>query len=413
MRVMHVYVGITLLYIALPALGFKFEWRLGTKDECNARHCDTNTSTLSQLCSADPGVHIPFGARDPQHDLFSNTSCTFAEVLDNAYYNSSTFIDNIGDNAVVSFVGDSIMRNLFHSFLTFLGPEYTAWSTAIHEKAKGWKGQYREKLDHTFLCSPPLGPRNITLAFFWRNYLGLSVSRVPWVLPSMPGKFGRCVWWENGDAMHHCDGASEDGKVERWQCEDSLDQIQLAGKPRRAFILISGAGIHTAVEEIHHRNASDPADYLAHSAARFEQAWQSLEATKTHWRHVSQDGGRNIFIMPPLLLNGLPRTTNAQHESVRAMNHMLDHHFKSRLRGRCNLTCEDGLEIIEHDAVTTGPHAPGTVGDGIHYGYLTDMALMQIIVERIVKYNKSNWRAHAGSWNLQQHNQSSHMDNSC
>lgn len=379
---------LTALAAGPPVVGLAIEWHRGDKVACDALHCGSPNSTISQLCSSYYGVKLAFGARDQDHNFFSNVSCTYAS-LDQEAYSSRNLIDSLGNGAVISFIGDSIVRNLFHAFLAYLGPEYVSWYAKLTEQSKEWRGAYRDKMDHTYLCSPPLGPRNVTLAFFWRNYLGYSVSKVPWNLPTMPGKDSRCQWWENGDAMHHCDSASADGKTERWQCADLLDTVQLPGKPQRSFVLISSGGVHTVVEEVMHKNASNPEEYLAKSKARFDGAWMSMESTKPYWKHIGEQGGRNIFIAPSQLQFGLPRTTNANHQSVNAMNDMLEKHFKSRLRGRSNLTCEDGLEIMETDLVTLPANSPGTEGDGVHYPDLTNFALTQLITERLLRFNKS------------------------
>jgi len=393
-----------------PASCFQLEWRLGTKEVCQARECDSNNSTLAMLCSSDAGFHIPFGARSSSPQGDANTSCTYGDVVDNRYYNSTQLLTHLGENAVVAFLGDSVTRNLLHTFLKWLGPEYDGWYQHLQELSRGWEGDYRNKMDHTYLCSPPLGPNNLTVAFFWRNHVGMSVSRVPWVHEKMPGKFGKCVWWENGSGMQHCDSAHNDGRMERWQCTDTLDSVQLAGRPKRSFILVASAAAHTAMEEIHgKRNLSDPDDYLEKSRWRFEQAWHSMEDTKPFWQTVTQDGGRNIFFLPLMMKYGLPRTTNADHVGVNAMNHILGHHLKDKLRGRSNLTCEHGLEIIETDQLTMTPFAPGPSGDGVHYSDQTNTALIQVIVERIIMYNASNWRTDALSWNQT----TNHLDNSC
>lgn len=55
---------------------------------------------------------------------------------------------------------------------------------------------------------------------YW--YVGAQMmSRIPWVKPS--GKNWKCVYWENGQAMQHCDSSSTEGAAVRWQCGNALD----------------------------------------------------------------------------------------------------------------------------------------------------------------------------------------------
>jgi hypothetical protein len=226
----------------------------------------------------------------------------------------------------------------------------------------------------------------------------------------MPGKHGRCVWWENGDGMRHCDSSHADGSNHRWNCSDTIDSIQLPGKPRRNFIVIASGGQHTAVEEINKVKGSktNRTHVLESSKSRFVDSLNLMQATKSHWDVISREGGRHIFIMPSQITYGLPGSVCGNHDSALMMEAMMDEHIREPLRRRTNLTCEHGLEILDTSFVFSGPLAPGSRGDGLHYTELTNTAILQLLAHRISNFNGSNWRQDTVGWN-----HTHHQDNSC
>lgn len=401
-KCLHCLCWILIQITSFASSQFRIEWETANKSTCDT-FCQNNS-----VCSYDSGLKYSFGERNPKLNV--NAACTFLKDGYN-YYNGTELLNHLGDNAVLAVVGDSIMRSLFVSMLSFLGPEYEDWFKNLQLMSGNWSAPGRDKLDHTFMCSEPLSRRNITLAFLWRPMYGHTVSRVPWVLPSMPGKEGRCVWWENGNGVRHCDSSHESGSHERWRCGDILDTIQRPGKPKRSFIVLSSGGAHNAVEEAQKARsvASNQTLYLAHSEKRFMDATIGMEHTKSHWDVITKQGGRNIFLLPTKIDFGYPRTVGWPHSSAVMMENMLEYHVRQALRRRSNLTCENGFEILETSTVFAGPSAPGTVGDGMHYEFITNMALIQLITHRLVRFNSSDWRSDDAGWNQT----SSHLDKAC
>ena len=75
------------------------------------------------------------------------------------------------------------------------------------------------------------------------------------------------------------------------------------------------------------------------------------------------------------------------------MEDMLETHIRSRMRKNATiLTSENGLEVIELNSIFDGINAPGSVGDGMHYGRLTNIAVLKLLARRLIKYNASSWR---------------------
>ena len=381
------------------------EWGKGNKTECEAMGCANLTS-----CSSDHGVRLKFGGgeiADPDR------ACTFIPVSNWSHYNATDILSWVGERGVLAFTGDSIMRSLFMTFLHSAGHEYLAWYQQLERLSGNWtKSAGRTKLDHTFLCSGPVGPKNITVAFLWRAQFGETVSRVPWVSAStQPRAYEKCVWWENGDAMRHCDSSAGEGAQERWSCTDTLDSIQLSGQGRRKFVVVSSGGQHNVVDAVHEafskRTAEEQGNktyYLAASRKRFSDAWSSMEQRKKNWAVVTREGGRHIFILPMRLSYGLPRTVCGHHGTARAMEDMLEVHIRQRMRDTNDsdvLTgAEDGLEVLDTSWLFDIPNAPGSVGDGMHQGHLMNMAVLSLLAHRLINFNASNWRLDPLTWNV-------------
>lgn len=217
----------------------------------------------------------------------------------------------------------------------------------------------------------------------------------------MPGKLGKCVWWENGAGMRQCDGSTVHGSDARWRCSIDLDSVQMTNRPKRKFVVVATGGVHNVVDAVKgvapHTNETV---YLQHSYGHFQKIFESMEETKQHWDVVTKEGGRHLLISPFEVTYGLPRTTSGNHYTATMMNRMLDVHVRQRLRKRSNLTCPpDGLEVIDASSLFLQPKSPGSVGDGIHYEHITNVAVMQLIMHRLISYNSSNWRNDCASWN--------------
>ena len=381
-----------LLLLSSGAGGWKIDWGVGNKTFCD-EHCVNST-----VCSTYIGWRLKFGARGPVDD--PAVQCKFLTGLQSneRFYNSSDLTDYLGDRGVMIVAGDSIMRHMFVELVAFLGNDpYAAWWRQLQHDSLQWRGLGRDKLEHTFLCSPPLGPRNLTLAFLWRPFFGDHLTSVPFTPPTDPT---RCKWSAN-DGVHSCDHAMPDGALERWPCRDTLDSVQLPGQPPRRFVVLASAGGHTAVEELHAAKDLNLSATLASSAGRFKAGWDKLEAAKQHWASITRQGGRNIFLTTARLSYGAPRTVMSNHASADRMDAMLEVHIREPLRaGRSNLTCgDDGLEIIDTTPIFYAPNSPGSSGDGMHHEQITNTALIQQIVHRLVHYNASNWRQDGASWN--------------
>ena len=149
---------------------FTIQWGQANQSAC-AAFCPH-----SPVCSTDTGWRIPYGGRGPV--LNPQAACKFLMPSSWRYYDPSSLLDFLGHGAALVLVGDSIQRHLFAALLGYLGKEYAAWWAALQEQSAAWRGPHRDKLEHTFVCSPPLGPRNLTVAFLWRPFFGEHLSKV-------------------------------------------------------------------------------------------------------------------------------------------------------------------------------------------------------------------------------------------
>ena len=370
------------------SLNWAIDWGIGNKTFCN-EHCVNTT-----LCSTYIGWKLHFGARSPVDD--PSAQCKFLRG-NSRYYNSNDLTNYLGDGGVVVLTGDSIMRHLFIELLNFLGEQpYAAWWRQLHEESTRWRGQHRDKLEHTYLCSPPLGPRSLTLAFLWHPLWGEHLSHLPFLPPDDPT---RCQWSAE-DSVRGCDHSPPDGATERWPCRSLLDSIQLPGQPQRRFVLVASTGAHTAMNEIHETGSVNVTETIALSANRYKAAWHKLESARPHWSAISKDGGRNIFLTPARLSYGAPRTTNANHVSADRMEAISEAHIRAPLRaGPSNLTCgQAGLEVVDTSPVFFHANSPGSAGDGVHQEQITNVALIQLLVHRLLNFNASSWRQDRAGW---------------
>jgi hypothetical protein len=309
---------------------FRMQWGVANKTVCDAIDCG-NSST----CSYDSGEKIGFGMRESSYPL--DEACSFLANT-SVIYNASHILDKVGENGVLVFTGDSIMRSLFITFLHMAGGDLLGWYQRLEAMSLNWTGAVRDRIDHTFLCSQPLGTLNTTVAFLWRPMLGNTLNRVPWVAASMPGRRGRCVWWENGDAMRHCDSSHYDGAQHRWNFSDTLDTVQLPGRPERNFVVVSSGGQHTVVDAVHSVHGNNT-HHLSLAKHFFADPLTAMESTKPHF------------------------------------------------------------EVLDAASVFYGPGSPASVGDGMHYPDISNRAVLQLLAHRLVHYNASTWRADAASWN--------------
>ena len=260
-------------------------WQRYGLDKCSTLQCDSiYQQNRSYLCTADSGVYYSHSSLQAEEK-----PCITATMTSGRIFHPHEIINKVGFGGVLAFVGDSIVRSLFVTTMEFLGPEYSAWYHEIVNMSATWEGAPREKIDHTYLSSPLLGPNKITIAFFWRVQLGAGLMNK---LPFNRG-WQNCVWWENGNAMRHCDGSRADGAKERWQGNDLLDSVQLPGKAKREFIVIASGGVHSThkckniVEEEAYIN--DNADFRM-----FMDPWIK---TKNQWSisDEAHGSGRSIF----------------------------------------------------------------------------------------------------------------------
>jgi hypothetical protein len=395
------------LFVGHVVNGVSVRWERNGNATCVALNCSDDAvyqPNRPVLCSYHKGDHIP--------DISDPTGCVSASfpALDRLF-SPEDLIRQLGPNGVLAFVGDSIVRSLFVTTLEFLGPIYSHWFHDIVNKSHSWAGAERTKIDHTYLCSPSLGPQNITISFFWRPYLGEQVvSRVPWV--KQAGRFGKCVWWENGDAMRHCDGSNEAGATERWQGEDRLDEVQLPPlringstilRPKREFVVISSAGVHNTHDSFN----GNATTYVAIAEPIMRKYMKEMEDRRELWR-IAPSGGRNIFFLPPRLQGG---TRYSPVDKMNALDLSLEEFVRKPMRTKSNITCDGDFEVIDIVDVTdtTGSQLePGTVGDGIHYPHIVNYVLIQLIAERLILFNSSNWRQ-SSSWDKSK----SYMNNDC
>lgn len=147
------------LIICSMTLGSAFvTWHPAHQHECEFTGCDT---AANRLCSYSFG--FKYDSR------FENASCVFANITGFKPYLAPDVVNSLLNNSVLAFVGDSIIRSLFVSMMIFLGHDFYKWYNDLLHLSLLWK---ESKLDHVYLCSPPLGPTNLTIAFLWRPNFG-------------------------------------------------------------------------------------------------------------------------------------------------------------------------------------------------------------------------------------------------
>jgi len=384
---MEVALLLALLCQVWVARGWSIEWGVANKTECD-RICVNNT-----VCSQYIGWKLKFGQRSPDDD--PAVQCKFLTGND-YYYTATNLTKYLGDGGVLVLTGDSLVRHVFVELLNWLGDPYSTWWHHLHEVSTQWRGQPRDKLEHTYVCSPPLGPRNLTMAFLWHPFFGDHLTSVPFLPLGDPE---RCSY-RSDKGMQHCDHALPDGALQRWACADALDSVQLPGKPRRKFIVLASAGGHTAVEELMAARDLNMSATLQSAAGRFRAGWDKLEAGRQHWSSISRGGGRNIFLTPARLSYGAPRTVMSNHNSADRMEKMLEVFIRSRLRAPSNLTCgDDGIETVDTAPIFYHENAPGSSGDGMHQEQISNIAMIQLLIHRLVGFTASTWRHDTASWN--------------
>ena len=117
----------------------------------------------------------------------------------------------LGPNAVINFVGDSNTRNLFVEAVGFFGHPH--WMHNLHEEGKKWKNKdTRHTIDHTYLCTGPLPPYNLTLSFLWSRFIHhpkFYLNR-PWSRCSQACRFGG-----EKSGIQKCDDSDPEGANSR------------------------------------------------------------------------------------------------------------------------------------------------------------------------------------------------------
>ena len=156
-----------------------------------------------------------------------------------------------------------------------------------------------------------------------------------------------------------------------------------------------------------HASASHQSAY-----ERFDAAWRRLAASKIDCAHITASGGRNIFLTPARMTYGAPRTVCANHASADRMEALLETHIRTPLRCHCNQSdagaaigtdyskteCAHGMEVIDTAAVFDGPLAPGSAGDGMHLEGISNAALIQMLVHRLVGFDARDWWGDQAGW---------------
>ena len=144
--------------------------------------------------------------------------------------------NSLGPNAVINFVGDSNTRMLFIEAVGFFGHPH--WMHNLHELGKKWSNKNtRHTIDHTYLCTGPLPPHNITLSFLWSRFAHDKrfFTKRPWSRCSEA-----CRSTVKGGIVT-CDESDPEGINARWPCGSTLDHTQLENQTysSRSFLTIS------------------------------------------------------------------------------------------------------------------------------------------------------------------------------
>lgn len=230
------FVILCLSLFSLISTADQFHWKFHALSAPECAECGKETNPL---CAFDFGV-IPEVNRS---SIATDVCIRFHTVLKPV--SMQDVLKKLGNNAVINFVGDSNTRMLFIHALAYFGqPD---WFTKLHDLGKIWSNKdTRRTIDHTYLCSGPLGPSNITLSFLWTPFFYESafLDKRPW---------SRCAdaCKSDGSALGiaKCDGSAEEGITERWRCGASLDNPSQDDK--RAFVVVSQGGVHDALHKFH------------------------------------------------------------------------------------------------------------------------------------------------------------------
>lgn len=294
-------------------------------------------------------------------------------------------------------------RYTFEEALVYLGID-DWWKSLSHLVANVWKNKnIKATLNHTWLCTGPRGPANITLTFIWNKFhtLAQHYIRRPW---------SRCggnihLHCNSSFGIPNCDGSDAEGKDSRWPCGDLLDQVQLPGSKRK-FNVITHGGIWDVMHIFKGQDldVDDHGDFgWINSAAPklysmlLKDYNETITAATTSGKSskcwtTNGLGGKEI-LMAPFMVQGPPCPTcgkditkvggiNCKKNNSgfnRVLRTLREHQLKSGVVGTI---FDDYIDAFDLTNAEYG--APFPISDGIHFPNVLYRAVVHIIMHKLI-----------------------------
>lgn len=364
------------LEIATPT--WRWKWAANDSDAC--RDCSFGKD---RICSTEVGAFEQTEYLPP--NITSENVCIHFDP-GRKIITADEVMDFLGPNGVIAFVGDSNMRNLYLSAMEYFGNG--DWFPELDRKSQNWTtADRRHRIDHTYLCPKSFGRTNITVAFLWMPFIHRQTffSRRLW--SGCGGRHGQCA---SVLGIPNCDQSSAEGVADRWECDDWIDEVQLPYIKPRKFVVVSHGGIHDVLHtykaNIHHSD-------LNHTASRIHDFYSGLKTNLRQELSKSGNqkrdsycwsayghGGAEVMISPLHFGRSKYVRDPQLRDKINAALHMFieefyDHKLEEEFDGHI-----DAYELAKEEW-----KAPFSNGDGIHYPPIFYRALLELVLEQVMK----------------------------